>query len=90
LGGHVRSLLHLKITRFAMKLKAPQGVGDPCVVGVTIAPRDGCYEVEAEIAALLIECFGFVAIDAAANGRGVRAGAPRRGRAAAKKPAAEE
>ena len=43
-----------------MKLKAPEGVGDPCVAGVAITPRDGLYEVEAEIGALLIECFGFV------------------------------
>lgn len=42
-----------------MKLKAPQGVGDPCVAGVTVEPRDGIYEVEAETAAVLIECFGF-------------------------------
>jgi len=45
-----------------MKLKAPQGTGDPCVAGVTIEARNGVYEVEAEIGALLIECFGFVGI----------------------------
>jgi hypothetical protein len=45
-----------------MKLKAPLGVGDPCVAGVAIASRDGIYEVETEIAALLIECFGFVEV----------------------------
>jgi hypothetical protein len=44
-----------------MKLKAPRGVGVPCVAGVVIAARDGLYEVEAEIGALLIECFGFTA-----------------------------
>lgn len=43
-----------------MKLQAPQGGGDPCVAGVVIAARDGFYEVEAEIGALLIECFGFI------------------------------
>jgi hypothetical protein len=49
-----------------VKLKAPQGVGDPCVAGVagvagvTVVARDGLYEVEAKIGALLIECFGFV------------------------------
>ena len=43
-----------------MKLKAPPGVGDPCVAGVAIEARDGIYEVEAAIGALLIECFGFV------------------------------
>ena len=48
-----------------MKLKAPPGVGDPCIAGVAIAARDGLYEVEAEIAALLIEAFGFVPADAA-------------------------
>ena len=46
-----------------MRLKAPEGVGDPCVAGALIVPRDGVYEVEAEIAALLIECFGFIAAD---------------------------
>ncbi len=45
-----------------MKLKARPGVGDPCVAGVVIASRDGLYEVEAEIGALLIECFGFVEV----------------------------
>jgi hypothetical protein len=45
-----------------MKLKAPPGVGDPCVAGVTLMPCDG-HQVEAEVAALLIECFGFVAVD---------------------------
>ena len=47
-----------------MKLKAPEGVGDPCVAGVAIVPRDGIYHVTAEIGALLIECFGFVAVEA--------------------------
>ncbi len=47
-----------------MKLKAPEGVGDPCVAGVAIAPRDGFYEVEADVGALLIECFGFVEVGA--------------------------
>jgi hypothetical protein len=42
-----------------MKLKAPPGVGDPCVAGVTVSSRDGIYEVEAEIGALLMESFGF-------------------------------
>jgi hypothetical protein len=66
-----------------MKLKAPEGVGNPCVAGVVIAPRNGLYEVEAEIGALLIECFGFVEVEAPAK-PGV-AGAPRRNRPAAKK-----
>lgn len=43
-----------------MKLKAPPGVGDPCVAGATVTSRDGFYEVEADIGALLVECFGFV------------------------------
>jgi hypothetical protein len=47
-----------------MKLKAPPGVGDPCVAGLAITSRDGVYEVEPEIGALLIECFGFVAVEA--------------------------
>jgi hypothetical protein len=47
-----------------MKLKAPEGVGDPCVAGVAIVARDGLYEVEAEVGALLIECFGFVEVGA--------------------------
>ena len=46
-----------------MKLKAPESVGDPCVAGATIAPRDGSYDVEPEVGALLIECFGFVAAE---------------------------
>jgi hypothetical protein len=45
-----------------MKLKAPEGVGDPCVAGVAIAPRDGFYEVEAKVGVLLIECFGFAEV----------------------------
>jgi uncharacterized phage protein (TIGR02218 family) len=32
-----------------MKLQAPPGVGDPCVAGVTVASRDGLYEVEAAV-----------------------------------------
>lgn len=36
-----------------MKLKAREGVGDPCVAGVVIAPCVGVYEVEAEIDAAL-------------------------------------
>jgi hypothetical protein len=47
-----------------MKLKAPEGVGDPCIAGVAIAPCDGFYEVETEVGALLIECFGFVEVGA--------------------------
>jgi hypothetical protein len=47
-----------------MKLKAPSGVGDPCVAGVTIVSRQGIYEVEAAVGALLIEAFGFVEVDA--------------------------
>jgi hypothetical protein len=68
-----------------MRLKAPEGVGAPCVAGVAIASRDGLYDVEAEIGALLIECFGFIAVDGTAKGGS--AGAPRRRRAVAKKPA---
>jgi hypothetical protein len=69
-----------------MKLKAPEGVGAPCVAGVAVVPRDGLYEVEAEIAALLIECFGFVEAGAEQKSKA----APRRPRAAAKKTAAED
>ena len=47
-----------------MKLKAPPGVGDPCVAGVVLAPRNGFYEVEPEVGTLLIECFGFVVVGA--------------------------
>jgi hypothetical protein len=67
-----------------MKLKAPQGVGDPCVAGAAIAPRDGVYEVAPEIGALLIECFGFVAVDAAAE-KAKAAAAMRRAKPAARK-----
>jgi hypothetical protein len=59
-----------------MKLKAPEGVGDPCVGGVTLVPRDGLYDVEPEVGALLIEGFGFVAVEAAADEPKSR---PRRG-----------
>ncbi len=65
-----------------MKLKAPPGVGDPCVAGVAMASRDGIYEVEPDIGALLIECFGFV--EAEAERKPGPARAPRR-RAPAKK-----
>jgi hypothetical protein len=65
-----------------MKLKAPEGVGEPCVAGVAIPSRDGLYEVEAEIGAMLIECFGFVEADVAA---GPNAAAKARRRATAKK-----
>ena len=69
-----------------MKLKAPEGVGDPCVAGVVIAPREGVYEVEAEIGALLIECFGFVEAGTEPKAKAV----PRRPRRPAKKIAAED
>jgi hypothetical protein len=68
-----------------MKLKAPEGVGAPCVAGVAIVARDGLYEVEAEIGALLIECFGFAEVEAPAKPRAASASAPRRARPAAKK-----
>jgi hypothetical protein len=45
-----------------MKLKAPEGVGDPCIAGVTVTPRDAVYEVDLEVGALMIECFGFVEV----------------------------
>lgn len=60
-----------------MKLKAPPGVGDPCVAGVAIAQRDGFYEVEESVGALLIECFGFVEVTADATAPAASA-APRR------------
>jgi hypothetical protein len=72
--------------RFAMKLKAPEGVGDPCVAGAAIAPRDGLYEVEVEIGALLIECFGFVEAGVEQKSKV----APRRPRAATNKTVAED
>jgi len=69
-----------------MKLKAPEGVGDPCVAGVLIAPRNGVYEVEPDVGALLIACFGFFEVEAAEKPLPANA---RRGRGPAKKPAAE-
>jgi hypothetical protein len=48
-----------------MKLKAPKGVGDPCVAGVVITPHEGVYAVEPDVGALLIECFGFVQVESA-------------------------
>jgi len=68
-----------------MKLKAPPGVGDPSVAGANIAPHDGVYEVAPEIGALLIECFGFVAVDAAIAEKSKVAAAARRGKPAARK-----
>jgi hypothetical protein len=68
-----------------MKLKAPQGVGDPCVAGVTVVPREGVYEVEPEVGALLIECFGFVAVEVDALEKPKAAAAARRGKPAARK-----
>ena len=50
-----------------MKLKAPEGVGDPCVAGAVVAARNGIYEVEVEIGALLIEAFGFAEVTAEAK-----------------------
>ena len=67
-----------------MKLKAPPGAGDPCVAGVTLAPRDGLYDVEAEIGALLIGCFGFVEFVASAPAKSAPAAAALRQPPAAK------
>ncbi len=52
-----------------MKLKAPEGAGDPCVAGVLITARDNLDEVEAEIGAMLIECFGFTEARAYENAK---------------------
>ena len=60
-----------------MKLKAPPGVGEPCVAGAIIVARDGLYEVEAEIGALLIECFGFAEVEARATAQSARRRLPR-------------
>lgn len=68
-----------------MKLKAPQGVGDPCVAGVIVELRDDVYEVEAEIGALLIECFSFVEVEAGTAEQPKAVPAARRGRPAARK-----
>jgi hypothetical protein len=74
-----------------MKLKAPQGAGDPCVAGAVIAARDGLYEVEAEIGALLIECFGFTEAGARGNTKtpvsSTASGAPRRRAPSRQQPA---
>jgi hypothetical protein len=69
-----------------MKLTAPPGVGDPCVAGVTIAPRNGVYDVEPDIGALLMESFGFVAAEDDAKALEQAKPAPvRRGKPAAHK-----
>lgn len=72
-----------------MKLKAPPGVGDPCIAGAVIAARGGVYEVEPDIGALLIECFGFVEVAAAekkaASAPDTSASKQRRARSPAKK-----
>lgn len=69
-----------------MKLKAPPGAGDPCVAGVTIRPREGLYEVEVEIGALLIECFGFVEVVAGVTEKAAAAAPTLRVPAPASKP----
>ncbi len=75
-----------------MKLKAPSGAGDPSVAGVTIVPRDGLYEVEAEVGALLIECFGFAEVVTTAPAKSAPAAKPKlmhpawRGGQVSKKP----
>jgi hypothetical protein len=68
-----------------MKLKAPQGAGDPCVAGVPLTQRDGVYDVEQEVGALLIECFGFVAIEVGTSENVKAASAARRAKPAARK-----
>jgi hypothetical protein len=68
-----------------MKLRAPQGVGDPCVAGVIVESRDGVYEVEAEVGALLIECFGFIEAEAGTAEQAKPAPAARRGKPAARR-----
>ena len=68
-----------------MKLKAPEGVGDPCVAGVRIAPRDGVYEVAPEVGALLIECFGFIEVEPGAAETPTVTAAAHRGRPPARK-----
>lgn len=77
-----------------MKLKAPPGVGEPCVAGVGIVACDGIYEVDIEIGAVLVEAFGFVELGASDRLRSTSAPAvsprnpaPRR-RGPAKKPSA--
>jgi hypothetical protein len=47
-----------------MKLKAPLGVGDPCVAGVAVTAYDGIYDVEESAGAVLVECFGFIDVSA--------------------------
>jgi hypothetical protein len=68
-----------------MKLKAPQGVGNPCVAGDTITHCDGVYEVAPEIGALLVECFGFFEMEAPVAEKLRPAKAVRRARQSAKK-----
>jgi hypothetical protein len=67
-----------------MKLKVPQGVGDPCVAGASIEARDGVYEVKPEVGMVLIECFGFVVVDEGAPQKAKAAPAVRRRRPAAR------
>jgi hypothetical protein len=75
-----------------MKLKAPPGAGNPSVAGATIVPRDGLYEVAAEVGALLIECFGFAEVVVSAPAKAAPAAKPRlmhpawRGGQVSKKP----
>ena len=70
-----------------MKLKAPPGVGEPCVAGVALAARDGLYEVEAEIGALLIEAFRFIEVKTGDRPRSAPPrGEGRRGATARRRP----
>lgn len=51
-----------------MRLKAPEGRGHPVVKGLELKPEtDGCYHVDANIGAYLIEAFGYLDADAPPN-----------------------
>jgi hypothetical protein len=47
-----------------MRLKAPEGRGNPVVDGREIEPKKGLYEVDAKTGKHLVESFGYIDIDA--------------------------
>lgn len=48
-----------------MRLKAPEGRGNPVVSGIELKPNSkGIYDVEASIGKHLVEAFGYIDLDA--------------------------
>jgi hypothetical protein len=47
-----------------MRLKAPEGRGNPVVGGIEIRPNKGVYDVETHVGRHLVDSFGYIDIDA--------------------------